>query len=101
MRGSCYSYIVTFIMMKSRYVTIYPLRKKSEVPDAFAKFIKEIKATAGVKIRVLRSDNGGEYRSVVMDELCDAKTIKQEFTVSYNPQQNGVTGLELPLLATL
>uniref|UniRef100_H3GVH1 Integrase catalytic domain-containing protein n=1 Tax=Phytophthora ramorum TaxID=164328 RepID=H3GVH1_PHYRM len=26
-----------------------------------------------------------------MDALCDAKTIKQEFTVPYNPQQNGMS----------
>uniref|UniRef100_H3H953 Integrase catalytic domain-containing protein n=1 Tax=Phytophthora ramorum TaxID=164328 RepID=H3H953_PHYRM len=85
---SGYKYIVTFIMMKSRYVTIYPLRMKSEVPDAFAKFLKEIKVTAGLTVKILRSDNGGEYRNAIMDALCDAKTIKQEFTVPYNPQQN-------------
>uniref|UniRef100_H3GB33 Integrase catalytic domain-containing protein n=1 Tax=Phytophthora ramorum TaxID=164328 RepID=H3GB33_PHYRM len=78
-------------MMKSRYVTIYPLRMKSEVPDAFAKFLKEIKVTAGLTVKILRSDNGGEYRNAIMDALCDAKTIKQEFTVPYNPQQNGMS----------
>ncbi|KAL4099935.1 hypothetical protein PRIC1_007732 [Phytophthora ramorum] len=88
---SGYKYIVTFIMMKSRYVTIYPLRMKSEVHDAFAKFLKEIKVTAGLTVKILRSDNGGEYRNAIMDALCDAKTIKQEFTVPYNPQHNGMS----------
>ena len=32
------SYIVTFIMMKSRYVTVYTLRKKSDVASAFKRF---------------------------------------------------------------
>uniref|UniRef100_H3GTF6 CCHC-type domain-containing protein n=1 Tax=Phytophthora ramorum TaxID=164328 RepID=H3GTF6_PHYRM len=88
---SGYKYIVTFIMMKSRYVTIYPLRMKSEVHDAFAKFLKEIKVTAGLTVKILRSDKGGEYRIANMDALCDAKTIKQEFTVPYNPQHNGMS----------
>jgi len=41
------------------------------------------------RIRVLRSDNGGEYTSKEFDNFKDAG-IKKEFTVPYNPQQNGV-----------
>ena len=32
---SGYRYVVTFMMMKSRYAMVYPLRKKSEVTEAF------------------------------------------------------------------
>uniref|UniRef100_H3H7A4 Integrase catalytic domain-containing protein n=1 Tax=Phytophthora ramorum TaxID=164328 RepID=H3H7A4_PHYRM len=87
---SGYKYIVSFIMMKSRFVTIYPLHKKSEVCEAFKKFLKEAETSAGIKVKVLRSDNGGEYCNAGMVALCDEKTIKQEFTVPYNPQQNGM-----------
>ena len=40
--------------------------------------------------KVLRSDNGGEYRNHEMIEFCRHKMIKQEFTVPYNPEQNGM-----------
>ncbi|KAG6617006.1 Retrovirus-related Pol polyprotein from transposon TNT 1-94 [Phytophthora cinnamomi] len=87
---SGYKYIVSFILMKSRFVTIYPLRKKSEVCEAFKKFLKEAETSAGIKVKVLRSDNGGEYCNAAMETLCDDKMVKQEFTVPYNPQQNGM-----------
>ncbi|KAE9016351.1 Retrovirus-related Pol polyprotein from transposon TNT 1-94 [Phytophthora fragariae] len=87
---SGYKYIVTFILMKSRYLTIYPLRNKSAVCGAFRKFLKEIRTNAGLNIKVLRSDNGGEYWSRSMEALCDDKLIKHEFTVPHNPEQNGM-----------
>uniref|UniRef100_A0AAV1TJ00 Integrase catalytic domain-containing protein n=1 Tax=Peronospora matthiolae TaxID=2874970 RepID=A0AAV1TJ00_9STRA len=87
---SGFSYAVTFIMMKSRYVTVYPLRKKIDVASAFKQFYQDIKTASGTKIKVLRSDNGGEYRNETMNSFCKAKFIKQEFTVPYNPEQNGM-----------
>ena len=42
-------------------------------------------------MRLGRSDNGGEYRNAEMTLFCRQKMIKQEFTVPYNPEQNGMT----------
>jgi transposase InsO family protein len=39
---------------------------------------------------VLRSDNGGEYTSRDFSDFCIEAGIKREYTVPYNPQQNGV-----------
>ena len=44
----------------------------------------------GKKIKVLRSDNGGEYTSRAFDEYCRQEGIKRSLTVPYTPQQNGV-----------
>ena len=41
-------------------------------------------------IRILRSDNGGEYESNKFDDFCREAGIKKDMTVPYNPQQNGV-----------
>ena len=41
-------------------------------------------------MKVLRSDNGGEYRNEEMKRFCKNKMIKQEFTVPHNPEQNGM-----------
>ncbi|CAI5746352.1 unnamed protein product [Peronospora destructor] len=72
----------------SQYVTVYPLRKKSDVPDVFAKRYREIKTATGTTIKVILSDNGGEYQNAAMDNFCQTKFIKQGFTVPYNPEQN-------------
>jgi len=42
------------------------------------------------KIKVLRSDNGGEYTSNAFKELCAKEGIKRKLNTPYNPQQNGV-----------
>ena len=78
---SGFKFIVSFIMMKSRYVTVYPLRKKNEVASTFKRFCQEIKTASGTTIKLLRSDNGGEYRNAAMKKFCKAKFIKQAFTV--------------------
>jgi transposase InsO family protein len=44
----------------------------------------------GRKIKVLRSDNGGEYTSTKFREFCTQEGIRRQFTIAYNPQQNGV-----------
>jgi transposase InsO family protein len=44
----------------------------------------------GRKIKVLRTDNEGEYTSNEFTDFCKEVGIKREKTVAYNPQQNGV-----------
>eukprot|EP01018_Ginkgo_biloba_P023326 Gb_30542 [translate_table: standard] len=44
----------------------------------------------GRKIRVLRSDNGGEYTSNDFKDFCVQEGIKRELIVPYNQQQHGV-----------
>ena len=42
------------------------------------------------RIKVLRSDNDGEYTSGGFVDFCSVVGIKKEFTVPYNLPQNGV-----------
>ena len=44
----------------------------------------------GKRIKILRSDNGGEYTSTEFNDFCKEAGIKRELTVPYNPQQNEV-----------
>jgi len=41
-------------------------------------------------IKVLRSDNGGEYIDKYFTGFYAKEGIKREWTTPYNPQQNGV-----------
>jgi transposase InsO family protein len=56
----------------------------------FREFRAQVENQTGKNIKVLRSDNGGEYTSNDFKDLCKEEGIKRELTVSYNPQQNGV-----------
>jgi hypothetical protein len=56
----------------------------------FQEFKALVENQTGKKIRVLRSDNGGEYTSKEFMDFCAGEGIRRELTVPYNPQQNGV-----------
>jgi hypothetical protein len=41
-------------------------------------------------IKKVRSDNGSEFKNDRIDEYCDDKGIKHEFSSKYTPEQNGI-----------
>ncbi|KAH9326461.1 hypothetical protein KI387_006639, partial [Taxus chinensis] len=85
-----YEYFVTFIDDFSRKTWIYFLKTKDEVSSRFREFKALVENSTGRKIKVLRSDNGAEYKSNEFQEFCTREGIKREWTIPYNPQQNGV-----------
>ena len=66
------------------------MKHKGEVLKLFVKWKKNLERSAGRKIKVLRSDNGGEYKSDPFLKLCLDEGIERHFTVRETPQQNGV-----------
>nr|GEV57474.1 putative ribonuclease H-like domain-containing protein [Tanacetum cinerariifolium] len=42
------------------------------------------------KVKVIRCDNGTEFKNREMNQFCEMKGIKREFSVARTPQQNGV-----------
>nr|GEW87668.1 hypothetical protein [Tanacetum cinerariifolium] len=42
------------------------------------------------KVKTIRCDNGTEFKNRIMNEFCEMKGIKREFSVARTPQQNGV-----------
>ncbi|CAI7847162.1 unnamed protein product, partial [Closterium sp. NIES-54] len=45
---------------------------------------------SGHKVKVIRTDNGGEFISANFEAVLKKKGIQHQLTVPYNPQQNGV-----------
>jgi transposase InsO family protein len=41
-------------------------------------------------IKKVRSDNGSKFKNARIDEYCDDKGIKHEFSSKYTPEQNGI-----------
>jgi hypothetical protein len=85
-----YLYYVLFINDHSRKTWIYFLKTKDGVLARFQEFKAQVENLAKRKIKVLRSDNGGEYTSKDFSDFCIEAGIKREYTVPYNPHQNGV-----------
>ena len=85
-----HEYYVLFIDDHSRKTLIYFLKHKGEVFAQFQESKALVEIQTGKKIKVLRSDNGGEYASDELIDFCTTEGIKREMTVPYNPEQNGV-----------
>lgn len=66
------------------------MKSKSEVNLLFQKFHKMIKTQYNAQIQVLRSDNGGEYKSSELKHFFEVEGIINQTTCSNTPQQNGV-----------
>ena len=65
-------------------------KKSEEVLQRFQEFKTLMENQTGRKIRVLRSDNGGEYTSKEFDGFCRQEGIRRQLTVPYTPEQNKV-----------
>ncbi len=84
-------YFVTFIDEHSNWATVYLMKHKSEVTDRFLEFEKYAERQTGRKIRILRSDRGGEYLSNTLSKYMKHQGIAHELTTAYTPHQNGVS----------
>jgi hypothetical protein len=87
---SGYLYYVIFIDDHSQKTWIYFLKTKDGFLAIFQEYRARVKNLTRKKIKVLRSDNGGEYISQDFNDFCIEVGIKREYIVPYNPQQNGV-----------
>jgi transposase InsO family protein len=85
-----YVYYVYFIDDYSRKTRVYFLNSKDEVFSKFKEFKALIENIYERKIKIPRSDNGGEYTSKEFVKFRKYVGIKRELTTPYNPQQNGV-----------
>ncbi|GJR00299.1 putative ribonuclease H-like domain-containing protein [Tanacetum coccineum] len=50
----------------------------------------EIENQLDHKVKVIRSDNGTGFKNSIMNQFCEIKGIKREFSMARTPQQNGV-----------
>ncbi|GJQ92643.1 putative ribonuclease H-like domain-containing protein [Tanacetum coccineum] len=74
----------------SRFTWTFFLKTKDETYRILRNFITEIENLKDLKVKIIRCDNGGEFRNKEMDDFCSRKGIKREFSNARTPQQNGV-----------
>jgi hypothetical protein len=85
-------YVLTFTDDYSRYVTVYFLKNKSDVLKKFQEYANMMENFTGSRMKILRTDNGGENISGDFSKYCADKGIVHQYTNPYTPEQNGVVG---------
>ena len=83
-------YFLTFIDDKTCYVWVHPLKQRSEVFDCFLEWTALVDNASGHKLKVLCTDNVGEFTSTKFEEFLISKGVRHESTVPKTPEQNGV-----------
>lgn len=82
-------YYVCYKDESTGYRRIYFLKDKSQVLDTFKSFVAEAEVETGNRVKLIRSDNGTEFRNQNFDKFCLDKGIVREYSPAYNPQSNG------------
>ncbi len=83
-------YFISFIYDKSHYVWTYPLKTKDQAFNKFVEWKIMAERESGKKLKILRSDNGGEYKSKEFEDYLKSEGIHHQCTIPKTPQQNGV-----------
>ncbi|KAK4699701.1 putative transposase, partial [Phenoliferia sp. Uapishka_3] len=92
-------YWISFIEHKSRRSFIYYLRDKSDALLAYQNFENMVETQLGLKIKVLRSDRGGEYINKLFGAHLGKRGTLLETRAPYKPQQNGIAEIFNRVLA--
>ncbi|SGZ28089.1 BQ5605_C026g10277 [Microbotryum silenes-dioicae] len=82
-------YLVTFLDDHSRKLWAYAIDHKSDVFPTFQTWLAEVELETDARLRILRTDNGGEYQSNAFTEFCQSRGIRRQYSIPYTPQQNG------------
>ncbi|GJX09743.1 putative ribonuclease H-like domain-containing protein [Tanacetum coccineum] len=74
----------------SRISWVFFLATKDETSGILKAFITGIENLIDHKVKIIRCDNGTEFKNKEMNQFCEKQGIKREFSVARTPQQNRV-----------
>lgn len=80
-----------FIDDLTRMALVYFISSKAQTFNVFKNFKAIVECESGCKIKILRSNKGKEYTSNEFESFCEDMGITHQLTVSYTPEQNGVS----------
>nr|GEU33426.1 hypothetical protein [Tanacetum cinerariifolium] len=75
----------------SRFSWVFFLATKDETSTILKFFIAGIENQINHKVKIIRCDNGTEFKNHDLNQFCGMKGIKRESGVARTPQQNEVT----------
>jgi transposase InsO family protein len=68
-----------------RYTLTFFLSDKSNVFSIFKGFAKRAENEFDFKIKKIKSDNGSKFKNTRIEDYCDEKGVKHEFSTKYTP----------------
>ncbi|GJZ17409.1 putative ribonuclease H-like domain-containing protein [Tanacetum coccineum] len=74
----------------TKFSCVFFLATKDETSSILQNFVRQIGNQLSYRVKIMRSDNGTEFKNMDMLEFCGNKGIKQEYSNARTPQQNGV-----------
>ena len=83
-------YFLLLVDDLSRYMWVVVLGSKGEAANAIKRAQASAEAECGRKLRVLRTDNGGEFTAAEFASYCADEGVQRHYSAPYSPQQNGV-----------
>nr|GEW49832.1 hypothetical protein [Tanacetum cinerariifolium] len=75
----------------SMFTWVFFLATKDETSPILKTFITGLEIQLSLKVKVIISDNGTEFKNKEHNQFCGMKGIKREFSVPRTLQQNGIT----------
>nr|GFA73823.1 hypothetical protein [Tanacetum cinerariifolium] len=75
----------------SRFSWVIFLATKDETGKVLKPFITAIENQINKKVKVIRCDNETKFKNKDLDDFCEMKWIKREYSNARTPQQNRVT----------
>jgi transposase InsO family protein len=73
-----------------RYMWVMVLGSKGETANAIRRVQVAEEAECGRKLRVVRTNNGGEFTVAEFASYCADEGVQRHYSTSYSPQQNSV-----------
>ena len=83
-------YAMVIVDEFTRYTWVYFLHKKNETASTLTDHVRQLDKLVKDSVKIIRSDNGTEFKNSIMEEFCKEQGIKQEFSAPRTPQQNRV-----------
>ncbi|CAM8909147.1 unnamed protein product [Rhodiola kirilowii] len=83
-------YFLTVVDDYTRAVWVFLLNQKSEVADIIIEFFQMVDTQFEKKVKVFRSDNGGEFFNNKLNSFFKSKGCIHQSSCPYTPQQNGL-----------
>ncbi|CAI7899495.1 unnamed protein product [Closterium sp. NIES-53] len=95
------SFFLVVVDDYSRYTTLFPLAKKSDVTSTLIWWLLTTADTRGCRVSCLHSDCGGEFCSGILAGFCSEQGICQSWMLLESPQQNGVAERRIGLVTEI
>nr|GEY89637.1 hypothetical protein [Tanacetum cinerariifolium] len=84
------SYCLVITDDYSRFSWVFFLATKDETIPVLKTFMIVLENLLSLKVKIIRCDNGTEFKNSDLNQFCGLKGIKREFSVPRTPQQNGI-----------